>query len=349
MSLNFDEDTPVQDEAVDENVAKRVNASDKRMINATTDVNQLVPFKYKWAWDKYLKACENNWMPQETSLEKDGAQLNDARVITEEDCLAIERSLAALTLGDAGQGELVTGIYRNITAPEARQYLLRQGMEEILSAHVYAHVTETLKLDADVVLAQCLMPTQTAKQAFLVPFAALLKDAKFSTSAPSNAQQFLKALIVYTCAIKGLFSLTDFTQILALGQKNKMVGLTEIYQKMLRDQLMQIAFGVEVINTIKAENPQLWTPVFKDEVFTLIAQAFELEKAHAQACGLPAEFAEYLQCAVGSISNQIGIPSRFAIPASYKWLAGIMGLMERREVDRTPAEEKKVATTLDWD
>ena len=32
----------------------RVDASDKRVINGQTDVNQLVPFKYKWAWDKYL-------------------------------------------------------------------------------------------------------------------------------------------------------------------------------------------------------------------------------------------------------------------------------------------------------
>jgi len=46
-------------------VAKRVNADDKRIINGQTDVNQLVPFKYKWAWDKYLAGCANHWMPQE--------------------------------------------------------------------------------------------------------------------------------------------------------------------------------------------------------------------------------------------------------------------------------------------
>ena len=36
------------------NSHRRVRVEDKRIINARADVNQLVPFKYKWAWEKYL-------------------------------------------------------------------------------------------------------------------------------------------------------------------------------------------------------------------------------------------------------------------------------------------------------
>ena len=50
---------------------RRVNVADKRIINGQTDVNQLVPFKYKWAWDKYLSACANHWMPQEIQMSRD--------------------------------------------------------------------------------------------------------------------------------------------------------------------------------------------------------------------------------------------------------------------------------------
>jgi ribonucleoside-diphosphate reductase beta chain len=333
--------------SVEAGSARRVNASDKRMINATTDVNQLVPFKYKWAWDAYLKACENNWMPQETSLENDANQLA-LDVITTDECLAIERSLAALTSGDVEVGRVAMGIYRIITAPEARQYLLRQGMEEILTSHVYAHVAETLQLNTDVISEQRQMPTQIAKHVYLKPYVDTLIDVKFRTGSFEADQQFLKAMIVYTCAMKGLFSVSDFAQILALGQKKKMLGLTAIYQKMLRDQLMQVNFGIEVINAIKVENPRLWTPEFKEEVFALILQAFELEKAHAMALGFPAEFAELLQSVVGRIGNQIGIASRSVVPANFNWLGAIMGLVNRRETSRSPAEEKKVSTTLEW-
>jgi ribonucleoside-diphosphate reductase beta chain len=50
---------------------RRVNVADKRIINGRTDVNQLVPFKYKWAWEKYLATCANNWMPQEINMSRD--------------------------------------------------------------------------------------------------------------------------------------------------------------------------------------------------------------------------------------------------------------------------------------
>ena len=38
---------------------QRVNVSEKRIINGKTDVNQLVPFKYKWAWEKYKTDITN--------------------------------------------------------------------------------------------------------------------------------------------------------------------------------------------------------------------------------------------------------------------------------------------------
>jgi ribonucleoside-diphosphate reductase beta chain len=64
IMLSWDEE-PTQDPKSDAegagiDVAKRVNADNKRIINGQTDVNQLVPFKYKWAWDKYLAGCANH-------------------------------------------------------------------------------------------------------------------------------------------------------------------------------------------------------------------------------------------------------------------------------------------------
>src|SRR5690606_29614653 len=49
----------------------RVHVGDKQMINARADLNQLVPFKYEWAWQKYLDGCANHWMPQEVNMTAD--------------------------------------------------------------------------------------------------------------------------------------------------------------------------------------------------------------------------------------------------------------------------------------
>ena len=99
----------------------RVNASDKRMINGQTDVNQLVPFKYHWAWDKYLAGCANHWMPQEVSMSRDIVQWKDSTALTDDERLIIKRNLGFFTTADSlAANNIVLGTYRHITAPECR-------------------------------------------------------------------------------------------------------------------------------------------------------------------------------------------------------------------------------------
>ena len=74
-------------------VQRRMNAADKRIINGQTDVNQLVPFKYKWAWEKYLASCANHWMPQEVNMSRDIATWKDPNGLTEDERRIIKRNL----------------------------------------------------------------------------------------------------------------------------------------------------------------------------------------------------------------------------------------------------------------
>jgi ribonucleoside-diphosphate reductase beta chain len=107
-------------------VAKRVNADDKRIINAKTDVNQLVPFKYKWAWDKYLAGCANHWMLQEVNMQRDIELWKNPNGLTEDERRIVKRNLGFFVTADSlAANNIVLGTYRHITAPECRQYLLR--------------------------------------------------------------------------------------------------------------------------------------------------------------------------------------------------------------------------------
>jgi ribonucleoside-diphosphate reductase beta chain len=72
---------------------RRVNVADKRIINGRTDVNQLVPFKYKWAWDKYLATCANHWMPQEVNMSRDIGLWKDPNGLTEDERRLVKRNL----------------------------------------------------------------------------------------------------------------------------------------------------------------------------------------------------------------------------------------------------------------
>ena len=110
---------------------RRVNAADKRIINGHTDVNQLVPFKYKWAWDKYLAGCANHWMPQEINMQRDIELWKNPNGLTEDERRLVKRNLGFFVTADSlAANNIVLGTYRHITAPECRQYLLRQAFEE---------------------------------------------------------------------------------------------------------------------------------------------------------------------------------------------------------------------------
>src|ERR1700761_3522067 len=240
---------------------QRVKASDKRIINGQTDVNQLVPFKYKWAWEKYLATCANHWMPQEVNMTRDIALWKDPNGLTEDERRIVKRNLGFFVTADSlAANNIVLGTYRHITAPECRQFLLRQAFEEAIHTHAYQYIVESLGLDeGEIFNAYHEVSSIRAKDEFLLPFIHTLTDPAFKTGTLEADQTLLRSLIVFACVMEGLFFYVGFTQILALGRQNKMTGAAEQYQYILRDESMHCNFGIDLINQIKLENPHLWT------------------------------------------------------------------------------------------
>src|SRR3990172_602573 len=263
---------------------RRLRVEDKRIINGRADVNQLVPFKYKWAWEKYLSACANHWMPQEINMSRDIATWKDPNGLTEDERRIIKRNLGFFVTADSlAANNIVLGTYRHISAPECRQYLLRQAFEEAIHTHAYQYIVESLGLDeGEVFNAYHEIRSIRDKDEFLIPFIDTLTDPAFKTGTPAADQQLLKSLIVFACIMEGLFFYVGFAQILALGRQNKMSGAAEQYQYILRDESMHCNFGIDLINQIKMENPHLWTPEFREEIRGLMVKAVELEYRYAE-------------------------------------------------------------------
>ena len=227
---------------------RRVNAADKRIINGQTDVNQLVPFKYKWAWDKYLAGCANHWMPQEINMQRDIELWKNPNGLTEDERRLVKRNLGFFVTADSlAANNIVLGTYRHITAPECRQYLLRQAFEEAIHTHAYQYIVESLGLDeAEIFNAYHEVASIRDKDEFLIPFIDVLTNPEFKTGTLEADQTLLRSLIVFACLMEGLFFYVGFTQILALGRQNKMMGAAEQYQYILRDESMHCNFGIDL-------------------------------------------------------------------------------------------------------
>jgi ribonucleoside-diphosphate reductase beta chain len=339
--------------------ARRVNADEKRIINGRTDVNQLVPFKYKWAWEKYLASCSNHWMPQEVNMSRDIATWKDPNGLSDDERRIIKRNLGFFVTADSlAANNIVLGTYRHITAPECRQFLLRQAFEEAIHTHAYQYIVESLGLDeAEIFNAYNEVASIRDKDQFLIPFISAIMDPNFHTGTQESDQTLLRSLIVFACLMEGMFFYVGFTQILAMGRQNKMTGAAEQYQYILRDESMHCNFGIDLINQIKAENPQLWTAQFKDEIKALFLEAVDLEYRYAEdtmprgVLGLNASmFKGYLRYIANRRATQIGLEALFPNEENpFPWMSEMIDLKKERNFFETRVIEYQSGGALSWD
>jgi ribonucleoside-diphosphate reductase beta chain len=340
-------------------VARRVRVDDKRVINGGADVNQLVPFKYKWAWDKYLAGCANHWMPQEINMSRDIALWKDPNGLTDDERLIVRRNLGFFVTADSlAANNIVLGTYRHITAPECRQFLLRQAFEEAIHTHAYQYIVESLGLEeGEIFNAYHEVKSIRDKDEFLIPFIDTLTDPHFKTGTPETDQALLKSLIVFSCLMEGLFFYVGFVQILALGRQNKMTGAAEQYMYILRDESRHCNFGIDLVNTIKLENPHLWTAAFKEEIRALFLRAVELEYRYAEdtmprgVLGLNAPmFKGYLRFIANRRAQQIGLEPMFATEDNpFPWMSEMIDLKKERNFFETRVIEYQTGGALSWD
>ncbi|WP_089727072.1 ribonucleotide-diphosphate reductase subunit beta [Candidatus Thiosymbion oneisti] len=339
--------------------AGRVRVDDKRIINCRADLNQLVPFKYDWAWQKYLDACANHWMPQEINMNADIALWKDPKGLTEDERTIIKRNLGFFSTADSlVANNLVLAVYRHISNPECRQYLLRQAFEEALHTHAYQYAVESLGLDEGEIFNMYReVPAVARKAEWALSYTQCLADPHFNTGTPENDRKLLRELVAFYVIFEGIFFYVGFVQVLSMGRRNKMTGTAEQFQYILRDESMHMNFGIDVINQIKLENPQLWTEGFKQELVRMIHDAVGLESQYAHdtmprgVLGLNAPlFDEYLKFIANRRCAQIGLPEQYPGATNpFPWMSEVLDLKKEKNFFETRVTEYRTGGSLSWD
>jgi len=338
--------------------AGRIQVDDKKIINCRADLNQLVPFKYDWAWSKYLSACNNHWMPQEVNMTADIALWKSEDGLTEDERMVIERNLGFFSTADSlVANNLVLAVYKHITNPECRQYLLRQAFEEAIHTHAYQYCIESLGMDESRLFNMYReIPSVATKAQWALPYTQSLGDINFKTGTKENDQRLLRDLIAFYVVFEGIFFYVGFTQILSMGRRNKMTGVAEQFQYILRDESMHMNFGIDVINQIKLENPHLWNDDFKKDMVKLILEGVELETKYAYdtmprgILGLNAPmFEEYLKYIANRRLTQIGLPEEFKNAQNpFPWMSEVLDLKKEKNFFETRVTEYQTGGALSW-
>jgi ribonucleoside-diphosphate reductase beta chain len=339
--------------------AGRVSVDDKAMINCRADVNQLLPMKYTWAWEKYLAGCNNHWMPTEVSMQADIALWKSRDGLSDDERRSIKRNLGFFATSESlVANNIVLAVYRHLTNPECRQYLLRQAFEEAVHTHTFQYIVESLGLDEGELFNMYReVPSITAKAAWALKYTQNLSDPDFKTGTPEADRAFLRDLIAFYVVFEGMWFYTGFAQILSLGRRGRMVGIAEQYQYILRDESIHLNFGIDVINQIRAENPGLWTKEFGAEVHEMLREACELEVAYGRDTmprgflGLNAALCEqYMHVITNRRCAQLGLAPLFPETENpFPWMSEVMDLKKEKNFFETRVIEYQNGGALTWD
>ncbi len=337
---------------------QRVDAKEKRLINChQVDVNQLMPLKYKWAWEHYVNGCANHWMPTEVPMNKD-IEIWRSDKLSDAERHVIMRNLGFFSTAESLVGNnLVLAIFKHITNAECRQYLLRQAFEEAVHSHTFLYVVESLGLDeGEVFNMYNEVPAIQKKDMFEMELTREVLDPDFTTDTFEGAQSLLKNLIGFYLIMEGIFFYTGFVMILSFHRRNLMKGIGEQFQYILRDESIHLNFGIDLINGIKAENPHLWTEEFQQKMVDRVRESVELEIDYAKDClpngvlGLNAAlFRDYVQYIADRRLERIGLPTQYGSTNPFGWMSETMDLAKEKNFFETRVTEYQTGGTLDWD
>lgn len=326
--------------------------------NSKVDPNKILPMTYLWARQHYKDGVANNWTPEEVSMQRDVEQWKSPNVLT-----PTERRLILWNLGFFSTAEsltannLVLAVYKHVTNPECRQYLLRQAYEEAVHTDTFIYCCDSLGLDPEYMYSMYeTVPTIKQKDEFVVKMTTSLFDPNFTTDTIEDIRKFLHDLIGYYVIMEGIFFYAGFAMMLALKRQDKMVGIGEQFEYIMRDESVHLAFGCDLINTIKAENPAIWTQAFQDEIVELIQHAVILEKQYAlDACphgllGINAEqFCEYVEYIADRRLERIDLPKVYGKKNPFPWLSQATDLSKEKNFFETRVTEYQTAGSLEWD
>jgi len=326
--------------------------------NSTTDPNKILPMRYLWAREHYKNGVANNWTPEEIPMQLDVEQWKSPTFLTPS-----ERRLILWNLGFFATAEsltannLVLAVYRHVTNPECRQYLLRQAFEEAIHTDTFIYCCDSLGLDPDEIYTMYLtIPSIKEKDDFVVNLTKTIFDPNFETDTVEAVRRFVHDLVGYYVIMEGIFFYAGFAMMLALKRQNKMVGIGQQFEYIMRDESIHMAFGCDLINTVVAENPEIWTPEFQNQIVELIKQAVVLEQRYAyDACpqgllGIKArQFSDYVEYIADRRLERIGLPKVYYKENPFPWMSQSVDLIKEKNFFETRVTEYQTAGSLEWE
>jgi ribonucleoside-diphosphate reductase beta chain len=180
-------------------------------------------------------------------------------------------------------------------------------------------------------------------------------NPEFKTGTFENDQKFLENLCVFSLILEGIFFYSSFAVMFGFQRQNKLTGSAEQIQYIMRDESQHLNFGINMINSIKEEQPELWTKEFEQRIIDLVKRAVNLEYTFATTVfprgifGMNAAgFKQYIEHIADRRLERVGLPKQFNVENPFPWMSEAVDLNKEKNFFETRVTEYKTGGTLSW-
>ena len=294
-------------------------AAPTRLLDPGMDLT-LRPMRYPAFYDMYRDAIKNTWTVEEVDFSTDLVDLS-SRLLPAERHL-IHRLVAFFATGDSiVANNLVLNLYKHINAPEARMYLSRQLYEEALHVQFYLTLLDTyipdMKEREQAFAAIHNIPSIKAKADFCFRWMDSVQELD-EVRSEEDRRRFLLNLICFACCIEGLFFFAAFAYVYFMRSKGLLNGLASGTNWVFRDESMHMNFALEVVETVRREEPELFDERMVADVTRMMEEAVDCEMQFAEDLlgqGVPGlsltDMRQYLEFVADQRLQNLNLAPRF--------------------------------------
>ncbi|GAA7306743.1 ribonucleoside-diphosphate reductase subunit beta [Helicobacter pylori] len=293
-----------------------------------TSMFDLNKIKYQWADHLWKTMLANTWFAEEVSMNDDK---RDYLKLSTEEKIGYDRALAQLIFMDSLQtNNLIDNVNPFITSPEINLCLVRQAYEEALHSHAYAVMVESISANTEEIYDMWRNDMQLkSKNDYIAQV--YMELAKNPTE-----ENILKALFANQI-LEGIYFYSGFSYFYTLARSGKMLGSAQMIRFIQRDEVTHLILFQNMINALRHERADLFTPKLINEVIGMFKKAVEIEASwgdyitQGKILGLTSSLIEqYIQFLADSRLSKVGIAKVYGVQHPIKWVESFSSFNEQR-------------------
>jgi len=339
---------------LDQEKAEKALAAKKIINGRDTMFFNILPLKYQWAYDLYKTMKNNHWEPEDVPMQK------DIELWRSDDLADVERWIIKMAIGYFSAAEGIVGdnilhvIRELVTAPELKLVLGRHAHEENIHADSLVYMISSLGINPH----ECEsmfedIPTIEKKANFVVSNSrSLRRDMDLTTLEDKKALG--KNMFLFGQCMEGTQFYGLFGMVLSLYRQNKFPGIGQMFRYTLRDESNHIELLRNLFMDLVAENPEIWTEDYREELRDLMREAVALENEFIRDClpvnsvGLSADdFCQYIDYIADRRLEGVGLePLNHGVTNPFSWLAEMMDIKKEQNFFEGRVTEYQKASAL---